>query len=134
MGLDSTLTPIRIRTLVLPELAVEVVKTVLVVLRAVVGHNARLSPRAAVASASGVTRRPRGPQVVMMHLRQLVVVLAPTQASLRIQFPEVQPSVSRRPQMQCHTPAPSHDAAYRIGVRGQAVPRDEAQNSLVPPW
>jgi hypothetical protein len=119
---------------VLPELAVEIVKTVLVVLRAVVGYNARLSPQVAVASASGVTRQPRGPPVVMMHLRQLVVVLAPTQAGLRIQFPVVQLSVSRRPQMQCHTPAPSHGAAYRIAVRGQAAPHDEAQHSLVLPW
>jgi hypothetical protein len=133
MELDSTLTPIRKRTWVLPELAVEIVKTVLV-LWAVLGYNARLSLWVVVANASAVTRRPRGPSGVMMHLRQLVVVLAPTQASLRVQFPVVQPAISRRPQTRCHTLAPSHDAAYRIAVRGRAVPHDEAQHSLVSPW
>lgn len=112
----------------MPALAVGVVKAAL-------GHNARLCLRVAVASASGVSRRPRAPPVAKVYLRQLLV-LAPTwtQADPRIQSPVVYSSISRRPQMQSRTPAPSHDAACRIAVHGQAAPHDEAQHSLVSLW
>lgn len=126
----------------IPALAIEVVP-VAVVLWVVLGHNARLNLRVVVASVSGAARQPRV-LLVAMHLRQLLMVLAPTwtltptsasiQAELSTQSPVVQSSVSRRPQIQHHTPAPSHDAACHIAVRGQAVPHDESQHLLVPPW
>ena len=117
------------RTWVLPAIGVEV-ERVVAVLTAVVGHSARLTLRVAGANASA-------------HLRQLLMVLIPTSTSgsaslqaaeLRIRSPVVQLPTLRRPQMQHRTLAPSHDVAYRIAVHGQAVPHDEAQHLLMPPW
>jgi hypothetical protein len=111
-------------------LAVEVVQEA--GLWVVVGHNARLNLRAAVASASGVARQPSGPAVAMVYLRQLMAQTI--QVELRIRSLVVQSSISCRPQIQRRIPAPSHDVAYHIAVRGQAVPHDEAQHSLVQSW
>jgi hypothetical protein len=112
-------------------LGVEVVQVV-----AAAGHNAHLNLRVAVASACGVSRQPRGPAVEAVYLRQLPLARASAslQAELRIQSLVVHSSISRRQQIQRHIPAPSHDAAYRIVVRGQAVPHDETQHSLVGSW